>query len=104
MSILHLFWFQVAIAAADILLYLRRLNMPASQSAAILLPLLALFLPQVQQAEIGPDLVVWSKSGRVRGERQVAPNGKEVDMWWGIPYAEPPVGKLRFKAPRPVKP
>jgi para-nitrobenzyl esterase len=25
-------------------------------------------------------------------------------MWRGIPYAAPPIGKLRFRAPRPVVP
>ena len=54
-------------------------------------------------AEIGPDLNVETKDGLVQGIRQKAATGREVDMWWGIPYAEPPLGDLRFRAPKPVK-
>ena len=37
--------------------------------------------------------------GQVRGQRR-----GDVVMWRGIPYAKPPVGRLRFKAPVPVEP
>lgn len=49
------------------------------------------------------SLVVQTRSGGVRGVREKAANGKDVDLWWGIPYAEPPVGELRFMPPKPVK-
>ncbi len=49
------------------------------------------------------DLVLETTTGRIRGVRQRADNGRDVDVWWGIPFAEPPVGELRFKAPRPVR-
>ena len=39
----------------------------------------------------------------MRGVREVGGNGGEVDLFWGIPYAEPPIGDLRFRSPRKVK-
>lgn len=32
-----------------------------------------------------------------------ASTGKKVDAWLGIPYAQPPVGPLRYRHPRPVE-
>lgn len=49
------------------------------------------------------SLVVDTLSGKVEGKRYTAANGKPVDVWWGIPYAEPPLGKLRFMRPVPVE-
>ena len=48
------------------------------------------------------NLVVMTKNGKVEGIRETAANGCPVDMWWGIPFAEPPVGELRFKKPVPI--
>lgn len=31
-------------------------------------------------------------------------NGKKVHAFYGVPFAEPPIGPLRFKAPVPPKP
>lgn len=43
--------------------------------------------------------VVQSESGTLAGSARGA-----VDVWLGVPYAEPPVGRLRFTAPAPVRP
>ena len=29
---------------------------------------------------------------------------RDVDVWYGVPYAQPPVGDLRFRHPRPIDP
>jgi hypothetical protein len=44
-----------------------------------------------------------TKLGKVSGIT-VNRLGKSINCYFGIPYAEPPVGKLRFKKPVPKKP
>lgn len=41
--------------------------------------------------------------GTVRGSTQIR-FGKIVDSFWAIPFAEPPVGELRFAPTKPAKP
>lgn len=41
--------------------------------------------------------------GKVRGLTLASPSGRKVDAWLGIPYAQPPVGALRFRHPRPIE-
>lgn len=60
------------------------------------LPLLLFAAPSLPQAT--PSLVVRTTSGSFRG--QTTDTG--VDRWLGIPFAQPPVGSLRFKAPVPI--
>ncbi|KAH9368408.1 hypothetical protein HPB48_012662 [Haemaphysalis longicornis] len=47
--------------------------------------------------------VVEISSGLVSGKR-ILVRDELVDAFYGIPYAEPPVGELRFRRPRPVSP
>ncbi|KAI5713636.1 hypothetical protein M8J76_002574 [Diaphorina citri] len=47
-------------------------------------------------------LVVKTTKGRIRGITLTAPTGKQVDAWLGIPYAQKPIGNLRFRHPQPV--
>ncbi len=61
----------------------------AATAAAASIPAGKLF------GETSPNPVVKTSLGRLRGE--ALPNGLRV--FRGIPFAEPPVGKLRFRAP-----
>ena len=47
-------------------------------------------------------LVVNTKKGKVKGKTVRTPLGGEVDVWYSIPYAQPPIGDLRFRHPRPI--
>ncbi|XP_032997805.1 acetylcholinesterase-like [Lacerta agilis] len=49
------------------------------------------------------DVLVITSSGPIRGKRLMTDSGA-VTAFLGIPYAEPPVGKLRFQKPRPHQP
>lgn len=43
-------------------------------------------------------------SGKLRGKSDVTAAGTRYHAFMGVPYAKPPVGELRFKAPQPVEP
>ncbi|CAK6981917.1 acetylcholinesterase [Scomber scombrus] len=47
------------------------------------------------------DLIVQTRAGRVRGVRLPVPERSYVTAFLGIPFAEPPVGKRRFRHPEP---
>lgn len=56
------------------------------------------------------DLVVQTQSGRIRGvsfkvdeHLENKSNPSRIDAWLGIPFAEKPIGNLRFKRPIPIK-
>ncbi len=66
-------------------------------SVALMALAAALVTPVPAQA--ADDPVVGTTAGWVRG--QTTAEGRQ---FLGIPYAEPPVGKLRWKEPRPVRP
>ncbi|XP_053148719.1 cholinesterase-like [Hemicordylus capensis] len=61
--------------------------------------LLLLFLLNFSSAA-EEDTVVVTSSGPIRGKRIMTASGM-VTAFLGIPYAEPPVGKLRFQKPHP---
>ncbi|XP_055345970.1 acetylcholinesterase-like isoform X2 [Paramacrobiotus metropolitanus] len=59
-------------------------------------------IPEVHTVE---DLTLVNTTlGYVRGRTVTTANGKSVDVYLGVPFAEPPVGPLRFKKPVPKKP
>ncbi|KAL8605934.1 hypothetical protein ACOMHN_024758 [Nucella lapillus] len=47
--------------------------------------------------------VVNTTLGSIQGTRTTV-EGKEVDVYYGIPFAKPPVGELRFRRPVPAEP
>ncbi|XP_037510153.1 acetylcholinesterase isoform X1 [Rhipicephalus sanguineus] len=58
-----------------------------------------------QQQHHRPDpLLVHTAKGPVRGLATESPTGKPVDVFYGIPYAKPPVGRYRFRHPKPNDP
>ena len=66
--------------------------------------LLAFNLTRAELDEPHRSPVVQTDFGAVVGKVENLPHGKSVHEYLGIPYAEPPVGELRFVAPKPVKP
>lgn len=50
------------------------------------------------------SVIVNLSSGKVRGKMKISPNGLSSKIFLGLPFAQPPVGKLRFAPPEPVEP
>ncbi|XP_077564904.1 acetylcholinesterase-1-like [Haemaphysalis longicornis] len=67
------------------------------------LGLILLILYGVQDISAAKPPVVRTHSGLVAG-KQLKVGDKLVDAFYGIPYARPPVGELRFEKPREVQP
>ena len=51
-----------------------------------------------------PSQIIYTGSGPVQGRKVTAADGSSHFEFLGIPYAQPPVGRLRFKPPQPVLP
>ena len=68
------------------------------QSSLLGLILLASLEISTQQ-RLSTSLVVKTGKGSVRGFNTTASGGEAVSAWYGIPYARPPVGDLRFRHP-----
>lgn len=67
----------------------------------ILVTLLMLWTLADSASQVDP-LVVQTKGGAVKGITQTSVTGRQVDAWYGIPFAQPPIGDLRFRHPRPI--
>jgi hypothetical protein len=61
-------------------------------------------LAGICHARTSPDLKVRIESGRIIGRYLTSESGRTIRAFMGIPYAEPPLGQLRFRAPVKVKP
>lgn len=45
----------------------------------------------------GESILVETKQGKVRGQTEISRSGRNFYAFYGIPYAEPPVGELRLE-------
>ncbi|GIE36095.1 carboxylic ester hydrolase [Actinoplanes italicus] len=59
----------------------------------------AMSMPAVAHADGGRRDVAATRYGQVRGRREDG-----IVKFLGVPYATPPLGKLRFRAPKPPRP
>uniref|UniRef100_A0A4W6E765 Carboxylic ester hydrolase n=1 Tax=Lates calcarifer TaxID=8187 RepID=A0A4W6E765_LATCA len=62
------------------------------------------FLIPVCSTQNEADLIVQTRAGRVRGIRLPVPDRSYVTAFLGVPFAEPPVGKRRFRRAEPKRP
>ena len=69
------------------------------RGALVVMALLFGCLTACSDTAVTPDLVIETREGPVLGK---AEDG--VKHWLGLPFAAPPIGELRFKAPQPAKP
>ena len=72
--------------------------------SAVRAGLLLQFFMGLSWAVIKDDLVVKTHLGKIRGFETATADNKKVSAWYGVPYAQPPTGKLRFRHPRPAEP
>ncbi|XP_059930938.1 cholinesterase-like [Gadus macrocephalus] len=63
--------------------------------------LLVLHLCSGSLGQLPEDLTISTLNGKVRGTR-LSVLGHDVRAFLGVPYAKPPLGELRFRAPKPA--
>jgi carboxylesterase type B len=61
---------------------------------------ISIFYYLINFIETKDEITVTIKSKQFNGLKKTI-DGNEIDYFLGIPYAEPPIGKLRFKKPQP---
>ncbi|XP_033228530.1 esterase E4-like [Belonocnema kinseyi] len=63
-----------------------------------------IFLYLVFLSQLVAEPLVKISQGLLQGTTFVTRNGKNITAFLGVPFAEPPVGELRFRSPVPEKP
>ncbi|XP_063836525.1 juvenile hormone esterase-like isoform X2 [Ostrinia nubilalis] len=61
------------------------------------------FLDDLRGGRMTEAPVVTVEQGQLQGRVAASPSGKAYYSFQGIPYAKPPLGSLRFKAPQPAE-
>jgi carboxylesterase type B len=66
--------------------------------------LLLLLSINVALARVSPDLLLNISDGSILGRYMTSETGKTIRAFIGIPFAEPPINDLRFRAPKKIEP
>lgn len=66
--------------------------------------LFIVFLSYCASYEEKDDMIVQINAGKILGRHIVSNSGRTIRAFTGIPYAEKPLGELRFKPAQKVKP
>lgn len=64
--------------------------------------LISITLIQLFETTASDPLVIKTVNGKVRGITLQSSTNKNVNAWYGIPFAKPPIGNLRFQRPVPT--
>jgi len=64
---------------------------------AVLIVILAVVYNSRQNNALPPSPVIDTKLGQIRGLTSLSRGGREFYEFLGVPYAQPPVGQLRFE-------
>lgn len=70
----------------------------------IKLSIIFLFFNLAKSWEDKSQLTVEINDGKILGRYMTSKSGRHVRAFLGIPYAQPPIGDLRFKAPQKIQP
>jgi carboxylesterase type B len=70
----------------------------------IKLSIIFLFFTQIKCWEDKSELTVEISDGKILGRYMTSRTGRHVRAFLGIPYAQPPIGDLRFRAPKKIEP
>ncbi|XP_063588384.1 carboxylic ester hydrolase-like [Penaeus indicus] len=75
--------------------------MSLGRLAAVLVVATAVILPAAAAEE---DIIANTAEGKISGITEESASGRTYFSFYSIPFAKPPVGKLRFKDPIPAEP